>query len=74
MVLTPGNFGGAIEFANVLSEKRKRPKVAVAEMECMIYSGFKSEPAVAWVSGYKKGAAGGGISWLRHCRGNDKTS
>jgi opine dehydrogenase len=55
VVLTPGNFGGAIEFANVLAKKGKGQKVKVAEMECMIYSGFKSEPAVAWVSGYKKG-------------------
>ena len=55
VVLTPGNFGGAIEFSNVLSQKGKGQKVAIAEMECMIYSGFKSAPSVAWVSGYKKG-------------------
>ena len=55
VVLTPGNFGGAIEFANLLSQKGKGQKVAVAELECMIYSGFKSAPTVAWVSGYKKG-------------------
>jgi opine dehydrogenase len=55
VVLTPGNFGGAIEFSNILSEKGRGQKVAVAEMECMIYSGFKSAPSVAWVSGYKKG-------------------
>jgi opine dehydrogenase len=55
VVLTPGNFGGAIEFSNTLTRRGKGQKVAVAEMECMIYSGFKSGPAVAWVSGYKKG-------------------
>jgi len=55
VVLTPGNFGGAIEFSNLLSQKGKGQKVAVAELECMIYSGFKSAPTVAWVSGYKKG-------------------
>jgi opine dehydrogenase len=55
IVLTPGNFGGAIEFSNILSKKGKGQKVAIAEMECMIYSGFKSSPTVAWVSGYKKG-------------------
>jgi opine dehydrogenase len=55
VVLTPGNFGGAIEFSNILSKKGKGQKVAIAEMECMIYSGFKSAPSVAWVSGYKKG-------------------
>lgn len=55
VVLAPGNFGGAIEFSNIISKKGKRQKVAVAEMECMIYSGFKSSPTSAWVSGYKKG-------------------
>ena len=55
VVLTPGNFGGAIEFAGVLAANGSKRRVKVAEMECMIYSGFKSEPTVAWVSGYKKG-------------------
>jgi opine dehydrogenase len=55
IVLTPGNFGGAIEFSNILAERGKGRKVAIAEMECMIYSGFKSAPMIAWVSGYKKG-------------------
>jgi opine dehydrogenase len=55
VVLTPGNFGGAIEFSNILSRRGNGQKVAIAEMECMIYSGFKSSPCVAWVSGYKKG-------------------
>jgi len=55
VVLTPGNFGGAIEFAKVFEGKGKKQKITVVEMECMIYSGFKSAPAVAWVSGYKKG-------------------
>ena len=55
IVLTPGNFGGAIEFSNILAEKGKGQRVAIAELECMIYSGFKSGPSTAWVSGYKKG-------------------
>ena len=55
VVLTPGNFGGAIEFTNILSQEGKGQRVLVAELECMIYSGFKSAPTVAWVSGYKKG-------------------
>jgi opine dehydrogenase len=55
VVLTPGNFGGAVEFAQVLAAKGKGQKVLIAEMECMIYSGFKSGPALAWVSGYKRG-------------------
>ena len=55
IVLTPGNFGGAIEFSNIFRQRGSEQKVTIAEMECMIYSGFKSEPTVAWVSGYKKG-------------------
>jgi len=55
IVLTPGNFGGAIEFSNILCQRGSEQKVTIAEMECMIYSGFKSHPTVAWVSGYKKG-------------------
>jgi opine dehydrogenase len=55
VVLTPGNFGGAIEFSKILARKGKGQKIAVAELECMIYSGFKSTSTVAWVSGYKKG-------------------
>jgi opine dehydrogenase len=55
VVLTPGNFGGAIEFAKIFEQKGKKQKITIVEMECMIYSGFKSTPTVAWVSGYKKG-------------------
>ncbi len=55
IVLTPGNFGGAIEFRNILSQRGKGQDVSVGELECMIYSGFKSSPNMAWVSGYKKG-------------------
>jgi opine dehydrogenase len=55
VVLTPGNFGGALEFANVFARKGKGQKIIIAEMECMIYSGFKASPNMAWVSGYKRG-------------------
>lgn len=55
VVLTPGNFGGALEFAKVLRENGTARNVAIAEMECMIYSGFKESAAAAWVSGYKRG-------------------
>jgi len=54
IVLAPGNFGGAIEFAQVL-KRRGSPPVKLAEMECMIYSGFKNDSGSVWVSGYKKG-------------------
>jgi len=55
VVLSPGNFGGAIEFSKIFEQKGKKQKITIVEMECMIYSGFKSAPTVAWVSGYKKG-------------------
>jgi opine dehydrogenase len=55
VVLTPGNFGGALEFAKILREKGKKRSAAIAEMECMIYSGFKASATAAWVSGYKRG-------------------
>lgn len=55
VVLTPGNFGGSIEFANVLEKHGTRDGVVIAEGECMIYSGFKDSPASVWVSGYKTG-------------------
>ncbi|HHY94391.1 MAG TPA: NAD/NADP octopine/nopaline dehydrogenase [Firmicutes bacterium] len=54
IVLSPGNFGGAIEFAQTLRGKGS-PRVRLAEMECMIYSGFKNNSGSVWVSGYKKG-------------------
>lgn len=53
-VLSPGNFGGAIEFAQTL-QRCGAPRAHLAEMECMIYSGFKNDSGSVWVSGYKKG-------------------
>lgn len=55
VILTPGNFGGSIEFARVLERQGTRNGVVIAEGECMIYSGFKDSPTSVWVSGYKKG-------------------
>ncbi len=55
VILTPGNFGGSIEFANVLEKHGTRKGVVVAEGECMIYSGFKDSGTSVWVSGYKAG-------------------
>ncbi len=52
-VIAPGNFGGAIEFGKVLKEAGA-PRAIPAEMECMIYSGFKEDSGSVWVSGYKK--------------------
>lgn len=55
VLLTPGNFGGSVEFARILEKHGTRDGVTVAEGECMFYSGFKDGPASVWVSGYKKG-------------------
>lgn len=56
VVLEPGNFGGALEFAQVMRKQGVGTKdmPALVEFECMIYSGFKSSPTNAWVSGFKR--------------------
>jgi len=55
VILSPGNFGGAIEFRRIFKKSGNQNRIVVAETECMIYSGFKDSPTSAWVSGYKKG-------------------
>ncbi|MBI4495805.1 MAG: NAD/NADP octopine/nopaline dehydrogenase family protein [Deltaproteobacteria bacterium] len=55
VVLTPGNFGGSLEFAHILEKAGIRRRPLLADMECMIYSGFKSSPSSVEVSGYKLG-------------------
>ena len=55
VVLSPGNFGGALEFKRVLKECDSQADPLLAETECMIYSGFKCKPDEVEVSGYKKG-------------------
>lgn len=55
IVLEPGNFGGSIEFANILRNKGKNDLPTLVEFECMIYSGFKDDSGSVWVSGYKEG-------------------
>ena len=55
VVLSPGNFGGAIDFRRRYKEKGGKKNILVAETECMIYSGFKDKSFTASVSGYKKG-------------------
>lgn len=54
VVLTPGNFFGAIEFAQVLKEKNVNVKPTLVELECMIYSGFKENSNTVWASGFKE--------------------
>jgi opine dehydrogenase len=55
VVLSPGNFGGCLEFWRVLRENGSEAKPLLCETECMTYSGFKSGPAEVEVSGYKHG-------------------
>ncbi|HEY3314975.1 MAG TPA: NAD/NADP octopine/nopaline dehydrogenase family protein [Bacillota bacterium] len=55
VMMSPGNFGGAIEFARTLKESGCKGRPIIMESECMIYSGFKGGPSSAWVSGFKNG-------------------
>lgn len=55
IVLEPGNFGGAIEFAEILKDEGIKKLPILVEFECMIYSGFKNDSGSVWVSGYKEG-------------------
>ena len=55
VVLSPGNFGGAIEFAKILKEAGNKSDITIVETECMMYSGFKDSPSSVWISGYKLG-------------------
>jgi len=55
VVLEPGNFGGSLEFAETLKKKGIKELPVLVELECMIYSGFKSDSGSVWVSGFKKG-------------------
>ena len=58
VVLSPGNFGGAVEFARTIRESGCTGRPIIMETECMIYSGFKDGPASCWVSGFKQGMSG----------------
>ena len=55
VVLSPGNFGGTLEFARVLRQAGVTHLPVLVETECMIYSGFKESPYKVWVSGFKEG-------------------
>lgn len=54
IVLEPGNFGGAIEFAEVLKAKGIKKIPILVEFAGMIYSGFKKDSGSVWVSGFKR--------------------
>jgi opine dehydrogenase len=55
VVLEPGNFGGSLEFAELLKNRGIREIPVLVELECMIYSGFKNDSGSVWVSGFKNG-------------------
>jgi opine dehydrogenase len=54
VVLTPGNFCGAMEWAAVLKEQGIKERPLLVDVESMIYSGFKSGPTSVQVSGFKR--------------------
>lgn len=53
IVIEPGNFGGAIEFAEVLKTKGIKKIPTLVEFAGMIYCGFKKDSGSVWVSGLK---------------------
>ncbi len=55
VVLQPGNFGGSLEFAQVMLGKGKTQLPILMEFQCMIYTGWKDSPTTVWTSGYKHG-------------------
>lgn len=54
VVLEPGNFGGALEAAQILKNKGIKKFPILVEFAGMIYSGFKKDSGSVWVSGLKR--------------------
>ena len=54
LVLEPGNFGGAIEAAQIFKTKGIKKLSILVEFAGMIYSCFKKNSGSVWVSGFKK--------------------
>lgn len=54
LVLEPGNFGGALEAAQILKNKNIKKFPILVEFAGMIYSGFKKDSGSVWVSGLKR--------------------
>lgn len=55
VIISPGNFGGALQFYNIYKQKGGAKGVIFAETECMIFSCRKKDPNTIYVNGYKKG-------------------
>jgi opine dehydrogenase len=54
VVLSPGNFGGAVLFARTLRENGCDALPAICEQHCMIYGARKSGPASVKINGFKR--------------------
>lgn len=55
IMLSPGNFGGCLEFSRILRKSGNSARPILCETECMTYSGFKTGADEVEVSGYKHG-------------------
>jgi opine dehydrogenase len=55
VMLSPGNFGGCLDFQHALEKNGTKERPLLCETECMMYSGFKCKPDEVEVTGYKKG-------------------
>lgn len=53
IVLTPGNFGGSINFYNEIRKFGCYKKIKIAETESLMYACRKKDPTTIWVRGYK---------------------
>jgi len=53
LILTPGNFGGSLHFADVLRKAGCTHLPRIGETECMMYACRKKDPTTIWVRGYK---------------------
>jgi len=55
VIISPGNFGGALQFRNTFCKTGTAQNVVFAEGECMIYACRKKDPTTIWIRRYKKG-------------------
>ncbi|MGM9572844.1 MAG: NAD/NADP octopine/nopaline dehydrogenase family protein [Hominicoprocola sp.] len=54
VVISPGNFGGAVQFRNAFLRSGHAKDVVFAEAECMIYACRKTDPSTIFIRRYKK--------------------
>lgn len=55
VLVAPGNFGGALEFALTWRQRGADPgRVTLAEAESLMYACRKKGPATVWIRGYKR--------------------